>query len=552
MIKTEILLEPFSPKADRLFHILIFFIALGSLLLFITQYHNVSSLASVDFDLSKTEIFTTAKLYAEKSGFQVSGYKSTITFETNHFTSIFFEKTLGTSRANELMHSQVPTRYWEVRWFKPLQEEEFSVSVTPGGHILGFNHTIPENAPGAELEQEEARRIAVEFLRIHDILLSDFEFWSSSSEKRDNRMDHVFTWRETGFDFGGSKKCMSVAVHGETIGQFDRVWIDIPENFSRQFAKDRSYARILTKISNSFFGLFYLCTFFSIMWFYKHRTLRIKLFAGIAAAMLALKCLSILNDMPLYLSDYSTNQSLFVYLFNRMFGRLQSSCAFVCVFAITAMSGEAIARELWKDQNKILNNGSDIWISLAKSTYRGVCLGLFGLGYIVVYQYIVQKFGAWYPLDEPYTNMLGTRIPLLDPLLTGVFPAFSEEALSRLFAISFLLLLFGRKWAALAIPAMVWAFAHSWYLTDPVYLRGVELTIKGLIYGFIFIKYDFITVVMGHLTYNAIVVGMPLFRSDDTYIFSCGVAIVVFLLAPLIPGCYRMMAKKGTSPADRE
>ena len=123
-----------------------------------------------------------------------------------------------------------------------------------------------------------------------------------------------------------------------------------------------------------------------------------------------------------------------------------------------------------------------IWFIIATIIKRNDIIDIaWGLGYIVLFKLTVKKLGAWYPLHEPYTNILNTALPLLDPLLDGVFPAFSEEALSRLFSISFLLFMTKRKSLALVIPAVIWAFCHSWYLTSPIYLRGIELTVKGII-----------------------------------------------------------------------
>ena len=264
----------------------------------------------------------------------------------------------------------------------------------------------------------------------------------------------------------------------------------------------------------------------------------------ISSAIFFLLLLNILNYTPLFKNYYQTSQQYHVFFFNRILSEIQLYFQYILLFVVAALAGEAVSKEVWGKQKLLCSDISEKWISLMQSSFRGICISLFGLGYIVLFILTAKKLGAWYPLDEPYSNILNTKLPLLDPLLDGVFPAFSEETLSRLFAISFFLFVTKRKSLALIIPAVIWAFCHSWYLTSPVYLRGIELTVKGIIYGYIFMKFDIITVIMAHFSYNAILGSIPLLRSDNLYIFSCGISVVGFILLPLIPGICQLLKLK--------
>jgi hypothetical protein len=61
-----------------------------------------------------------------------------------------------------------------------------------------------------------------------------------------------------------------------------------------------------------------------------------------------------------------------------------------------------------------------------------------------------------------YSNLLSTQLPWVKPLLSGVPAALTEEAAYRLFAISMLVWWTGRRWLALGVPAVLWAFLHTW------------------------------------------------------------------------------------------
>ncbi|MCP4106019.1 MAG: CPBP family intramembrane metalloprotease [Desulfobacteraceae bacterium] len=545
MTHKSIKLEPFSKKANTVFHVVLVIAAAAGLVFFILQYDNVSPMASVDFKISRNQAVETAEIYFREMGYDLNGYERTIVFETDYDTSFYFEKTFGTAKANELMRTKAPTRYWLVRWFKPLQKEEFSLAVTPSGIIHSFSHMLSKDEPGAKLPHTRAREIAVSFLETKEkISLDNYEVRSSNFEKRDNRADHFFTWQDKYFNMGNAKLCMDVKVYGDKVGYFNRTWTDIPENFTRAFNKERSHARLLTRVSFGLKGILCLCSFFTMMWMYKHRTLQIRLVAWISSIIFLLLLLNILNYTPLFKNYYQTSQQYHVFFFNRLLSEIQFYFQFLLLFIVAALAGEAVSKEVWGGQKLLCSDIPEKWISLMHSSFRGICISLFGLGYITFFILSAKKLGAWYPLSEPYRNILNTRLPLLDPLLDGVFPAFSEETLSRLFSISFLLFLTKRKWPALVIPAVIWAFCHSWYLTSPVYLRGIELTVKGIIYGYIFMKFDIITVIMAHFSYNAVLGSIPLLRSDNLYIFSCGLSVVGFILLPLIPGICQFLKLK--------
>jgi GNAT superfamily N-acetyltransferase len=85
---------------------------------------------------------------------------------------------------------------------------------------------------------------------------------------------------------------------------------------------------------------------------------------------------------------------------------------------------------------------------------------------------------------------------------------------------------------------LVWAFAHTGYVTYPIYARGVELTIVALFFGFIFLKFDLLTTITAHFTYNMMMTGIILLRSSEGYYQLSGWIVVFILILPPIPGLY--------------
>src|SRR5690348_17903960 len=93
--------------------------------------------ASVDFKVSRSEALARARNFVTGLGENVSGYQSAIVFDVDDNAKVYLERNLGLQEANRLMSSELNTWFWDVRFFKPLQVEEFRVRVSPAGKIAG-------------------------------------------------------------------------------------------------------------------------------------------------------------------------------------------------------------------------------------------------------------------------------------------------------------------------------------------------------------------------------------------------------------------------------
>ncbi len=101
-----------------------------------------------------------------------------------------------------MMANNVHIWYWQTRFFRPLQKEEFDVRVDPAGGIVGYAHQLEDAAPGARLDRAAAQATAESFLRdtLH-IDLSRYEFREEEANftERPDRRDWSFSWERRGF-----------------------------------------------------------------------------------------------------------------------------------------------------------------------------------------------------------------------------------------------------------------------------------------------------------------------------------------------------------------
>ncbi|TXK84311.1 CPBP family intramembrane glutamic endopeptidase [Paenibacillus sp. N3.4] len=196
---------------------------------------------------------------------------------------------------------------------------------------------------------------------------------------------------------------------------------------------------------------------------------------------------------------------------------------------------------LWKD-NRF---GHDVFHGMG----RGYLLALFILGVQQVLFYVGEvSFDVW-AVNDPSDSVLNMVEPRLFPMMAWV-AAISEEATFRLLGIILFKKLFRSNFIAVLIPSIIWAASHTQYPIYPVYTRLIEVTVIGIILGYVFLKYGFITAVFAHACMDSILMGLSLFSLGHVSNVLAGMlyvllpALIGLLLAwlhgkrrsPLIPG----------------
>jgi hypothetical protein len=172
--------------------------------------------------------------------------------------------------------------------------------------------------------------------------------------------------------------------------------------------------------------------------------------------------------------------------------------------------------------------GADVFAAMG----RGYLLCLFILGVQrILFLGGEQIFGVWAVSDassSPY-NMFA---PALFPLLAWC-AGISEEATFRLFGIAFFQRIVRIRFLAVLIPSVIWAASHTQYPIYPVYTRLVEVTVLGVIFGYAFLKYGFMTALFTHATMDSLLMGLDLVTSHSGTNIALG---VFYMLSPLLVG----------------
>jgi len=184
---------------------------------------------------------------------------------------------------------------------------------------------------------------------------------------------------------------------------------------------------------------------------------------------------------------------------------------------------------LWRAQGRNLwprfgepGYGMHVWRSMKLSyLWAFIFLGL----QTIIFLLLERGFGTWTTSDAA-TSIYNFGSPWIYPMLAWC-AAISEEAVYRLFGIGLLRKWFKNLFVASLIPTVIWALGHVSYPFYPATTRLIELTILGLLFSYIFLKYGFLTAVFTHAIVNSIMMSLLLIFMGEPVNMVAGVFYIV-------------------------
>jgi len=495
--------------------------------------------ASIDFKVPQKEAVTRAKKFLGDLGENVDDYKSSVVFEVDDNAKTYLERELSLQQANRVMSNEVDVWYWNVRFFRPHQIEEYAVRINPAGKVVAYQHTIEETRGAKSLSRAEALASAEQFLRVNEGL--DLDQWNflpeeAGSEVKPNRIDWSLTWEKKGFKAKDAPYRLEVGLEGDRIGDA-QASLKVPEEWKRGYAHLRS--------TNDFYELLAFIPYGFLLggalWLGVNLSRRgetrwapaLKI-GGLVAALFLLMQLNTWNTLP---PSYATHDSYPSFLAQRFFLALLQALGTGLMVTLVLPGGEPLYRATQPDKLRLSN----------AFTLRGLrskeffCSSLIGLGlaaahigFIVAFYMIGSRLGVWAPQDTNYSEAFNTAIPWIGGVAIGVTAATSEEFLFRLFAIPFLHKMTGSRILAVILPAFFWGFLHSNYPQEPGYIRGLEVGLIGIVAGLVMLRWGILATLIWHYTVDASLVGLLLIRSDNLYYRISGVMVGLAAVAPLV------------------
>jgi len=221
----------------------------------------------------------------------------------------YFLERQSMAAASKMFEQYRPIQCWGIRYYRSLDQEEVLVTVHPESRrILRYDHTLPEDRPGADLTDDAARQVASTFAGAHGIEITAMELKESTSEKKKARRDHTLVWEARAGDPRNLDEAhyrVEIQVAGDRASSWRSFW-KLPETYTRSREQSNfiSIAVTVLRIAVILVGLGW--GVWQLVRNIRQGLVRWKVAVPLAAVATLLMAAATLLRLPLAYQDYPT------------------------------------------------------------------------------------------------------------------------------------------------------------------------------------------------------------------------------------------------------
>lgn len=512
---------------------------------------------SVSLAVDRQKAVIIAQSFLRQRGVPLQVYQTAVVFESDDWTDRYLQKTVGFEGEEKfLQEHHYDLFYWRIRFFREFQKEEYTVEVSSRtGAVLGFVHLIEDIAERPTISKEVARLQAEQFLtQVYGMQLSDYDFHEEKVKRYEKRLDYAFSWEKKGVsipwkkDQGAAKLLVGVTVSGDEIRQFYTQNLDVPEQFERDIAKQLVLGEYLV---NFYFIIFILLVIVSISIVVKKKDQAItrgckKWYLWCAAFLLAINLGSFINNYQNIIVGYATSASLSAYVGIVLLRNGINLLVVSVMFVMPGLAGEVLHKEVFPGRpfTSLAHyiRSSFFNRSLTRAVIFGYLIFLVMVGVQSGMFWFGQKYlGVWKEWVK-LTQFSSAYIPFFGAFALAINASLNEEVMFRIFGISWATKYCKRVGLAVLVTALVWGFGHSGYAIFPVWFRGIEVGVIGIIYGVIFLRYGVMPLLVAHYLFDVYwSIAAYVLGTSTPFLFYGSAAIFVL---PLVIGLFAYWRNK--------
>lgn len=269
---------------------------------------------SLTFRVSRSEAVELAGKFLSRLGFDLKGYRSAVLPQdrSDPLAVQYIYTAAGIRGLNAEYMKDARPLSWQARFYKPLQKEEFRVDLDPGdGQAIAFQHLLPEDAPGPDLEESKALGVARYFLQAEKYDLSGLNLVETRSQKPKERRDTEFTWEAKAGTPGAIEEARArvrIGIQGDRVGSWGS-FFKIPENWKR-VREQRTWYNLTVLGARILLGTLLLsAAVFTLARGTRQGVVRWSLAVKVASLCMGLELIHVLNSLPQIVYRYETQIS---------------------------------------------------------------------------------------------------------------------------------------------------------------------------------------------------------------------------------------------------
>ncbi len=501
-----------------------------------------STTRSIDSRLTRSQVQQMSRDVVGKVGFNLtSGLMENTTFGMDDIVLTFLQSKVGAARANDLVRNDsVATNSWTVIWFDRSQQstesQKFRSVFSQAGKLMSYRISIADSTEGKHLEEHEARSILDSCWESHHLSvvtgvdLSDWNLKTSEPIRLERRQDWTFTFVPNDKNILGLTEQISIRVNGNQITSYERSY-QTPSEFSLSYNSKSTPFVFL--IFSSWVIIFVLFAVGLVIFLKRYNDGE----AGVGSALQVSSTYYIMAALSFVLIFPAISKGVQITSLNLFYEALVVAASLLLLWTpllgILTFSawgiGESSARAQWPEKLFTFDAASHLKFfnekvgasMLRGYAFSGILLGVYAVSHPVFHLYAVH-IGSSTPLD----SYLPSIQAIADSLAIGLFC----ETLYRFGVLSF----FGKRRivagiivsAILFVPSMFYDLPYGEYRISSRIL--LSLALSGAMI-FLFLRYDFLTVLVTSVLFNLAHNLIPIFGSEAAY-FEWNSAIAVVIL----------------------
>jgi len=435
--------------------------------------------------------------------FGIHDPRTFVVYQSEKERSGYLQKEQLTDVYEQKYGEKFPIDFYQVRVVDQASDRRFDIEVNyRNSQIIGWNQI---SAISASMNKQKADIMAKEELRKQGWNPDDFVQVNKPATSKNQRTTLVYEKQGNADAIGQARLQVQMNFDNQSIIGFSSLFI-LPASYQTWLDQQDNSASVMTWVSMGFTSLMSLAAAIYIIMHRKRVDFRRGLL--LTVIFIVIYIINNINMYPAYKSMAgASNEGLPMLLAALFMNAVTMLLGFSLYLALAAGSDwwEQSGWQPWPSWRE-RRFGDEVWRGMG----RGYLLALFILGVQqVLFYWGETQFDVW-SVNDPSDSVLNMLEPRLFPLMAWV-AAISEEATFRLLGIMLFKRIFRNNFIAVLIPSIIWAASHTQYPIYPVYTRLVEVTVIGIILGYVFLKYGFITAMFAHACMDSILMGMSLF-----------------------------------------
>ncbi len=542
--------------------------------LFFTHLGALWPLARIDVTVDREALEVRAREALEARELETEGFRAASRLVVDDAALDFLERSLirelgrarGRHRVQELIADGLPVYEVEVHFKRRGDPDRLWATIHPEAGLLGWGRTLQEDAPGAALSAEEARKLLPPPFGhgasggAGESTERVWEERGAAEQVRPERVDHRFVFERVrplggapeGVDPPELRERATVTVGGDRVVAVDRRVV-VPEA-----ARRATRVRQAPVVALQVFGFLAL----GVLTAAAFAVFLTRLRAGVARLGPPVVWAAVVGSC--YLATEALQGASLLLAWDplwprwvsdlRVLGIAAAGGGAITLFLLVVISaGDALDREVAGGRR-----GASLWLAgrgrlahpaVGRASARGFLVGLLCGGVMTAAVLALRAgVGAWVPLQPRgfFFYALDSSAPTVSTLLYFLMVALAEELGYRFFAGSWILrrLRSPRLGVVLAIlvPALVYGTTHTGLAflppEEPFWGRALVFTLVGCVWGWAFLRFDALTVVLSHWTADLFIFNWPRLASGEP---GQVVVAVAAIAVPLVPAAAWMV-----------